>query len=223
MSKLPLAITSTYSYLFGSITSIFRSNLLANQNILIGKYSEKMFEIVIIYAIFCNLISECIRINDVEICGCPQLDKGTNHIQGSIDARFTRDASDNSQVIMFLNWTDGTWKKAINITYFKVQIRNGRSIILNDYVNASSNVYQYNKTIFNLTYGVNYYLSIYGYHGDHCLYEYVEALDFTAIPACENSSCSKRKPNSICQPDGYHGNHKCNCDVGFFSNDNKCI
>ena len=30
-----------------------------------------MFEIVIIYAMFCNLISECIRINDVEICGCP--------------------------------------------------------------------------------------------------------------------------------------------------------
>ena len=31
-----------------------------------------MFEIVIIYAMFCILISECIRINDVEICGCPQ-------------------------------------------------------------------------------------------------------------------------------------------------------
>jgi hypothetical protein len=61
-------------------------------------------------------------------------------MQGSIDARFTRDTS-NSQVTMFLNWNDDTWKKAINITYFKVQIRlEGGSIILKDYVKVSSNV-----------------------------------------------------------------------------------
>jgi hypothetical protein len=43
---------------------------------------------------------------------------------------------------MFLNWNDATWKDAINITYFKVQIRKEQeSIILpKNYVNASSNV-----------------------------------------------------------------------------------
>ncbi|CAB3992211.1 RNA-directed DNA polymerase from mobile element jockey, partial [Paramuricea clavata] len=84
-------------------------------------------------------------------------------------------------------------------------------------------VYQYNKTIFNLTYGMSYYLRIYGYHGHHCLSKYVEALDFNAIPPCENANCSTSKPNSICQPDGHEGKHKCICNDDFFEENNKCL
>ncbi|CAB3983171.1 platelet-derived growth factor receptor alpha isoform X1 [Paramuricea clavata] len=124
---------------------------------------------------------------------------------------------------MFLKWTDVTWKNAEKITYFKVQIRNGGSVILREYVSAFSNVSRYSKTIFNLTYGTNNYLSIYGYHGDHCLSKYVEALDVTAIPACENANCTIHKPNSTCKPDGYHGKYNCICDYGFFNEKNRCI
>ena len=68
------------------------------------------------------------------------VDKGTNHVDKvSIDARFTRDTPNNSHVTMFVTWNDVTWENSENITYFKVQIRKGRSVIPY-YVNASSNV-----------------------------------------------------------------------------------
>ena len=41
---------------------------------------------------------------------------------------------------MFLNWTDVIWKNAEKITDFKVQIRNGVSLIFKEYVSAFSNV-----------------------------------------------------------------------------------
>ncbi|CAB3981421.1 Hypothetical predicted protein [Paramuricea clavata] len=85
-------------------------------------------------------VPKCILISGDEICGCPSLDEGTVHIKDSINARFTRDTRNNNHVTMFLKWTDVTWKNAKKITYFKVQISNGRSLILKEYVSAFSNV-----------------------------------------------------------------------------------